>query len=435
MRLRAFVRDERGVALVLALLVLLTLSGLVLAFLSASALEPQISRNLQEGVRARYVAESGLEVAFNALVGANDWSVLLAGASCSVGTALYAGATLPGLGAESGVFTVTVRNDCHAADAAYTGTTIDPGGAVSDTNGQVIVTSVGTVGTATRTISIVARRVALPPFNGALSFPGQEADISFSGASFDIWGTDTNLDGTAGTGQPVYGIAVSSIYPAANPGANESTVESAVAANQKSRIRGKDETAPGTTTTGDNAINADSSLTSTLLQEFIDAARSNADLVLESTPTAPLSFSNIGASCATDLASQTCWGTRDHPKIVYVRGTPPDPSSAFSALSVSGNTTGVGVLIVEDGDFRVSGNFRWEGPIIVTGAYVGVGFLGGGFQEVYGAVVVNETATDEAAGYREGVITGNAKIKYSGQGIDLARSSRRFVSMNGWREQ
>jgi len=33
------------------------------------------------------------------------------------------------------------------------------------------------------------------------------------------------------------------------------------------------------------------------------------------------------------------------------------------------------------------------------------------------------------------VITGNAKIKYSGQGIDLARSSRRFVSMNGWREQ
>jgi len=147
MRLRAFVRDERGVALVLALLVLLTLIGLVLAFLSASALEPQISRNLQEGVRARYVAESGLEVAFNALVGANDWSVLLAGASCSVGTALYAGATLPGLGAESGVFTVTVRNDCHAADAAYTGTTIDPGGAVSDTNGQVIVTSVGTVGT------------------------------------------------------------------------------------------------------------------------------------------------------------------------------------------------------------------------------------------------------------------------------------------------
>ena len=102
---------------------------------------------------------------------------------------------------------------------------------------------------------------------------------------------------------------------------------------------------------------------------------------------------------------------------------------------MSGNTTGVGVLIVEDGDFRVSGNFRWEGPIIVTGAYVGVGFLGGGFQEVYGSVVVNETATDEAAGYREGVITGNAKIKYSAQGIDLARSSRRLVSMSGWREQ
>jgi len=48
--------DERGAALVLALMVLLTLTGLALAILSVSAFEPQISRNHGDTVRARYVA-------------------------------------------------------------------------------------------------------------------------------------------------------------------------------------------------------------------------------------------------------------------------------------------------------------------------------------------------------------------------------------------
>lgn len=435
-RLLPLVTNERGVALTLALLIILTLSGLVVAFLSASAFEPQISRNLADVTRARHVAEAGIELGYNTLVGSTDWSTLLAGATCTQGAPLLSGAPLPGLATAAGTVTVTVRNDCRTSpsDAVQTGEAIDPGGATSDTNSVVILTSAGTFEGVTRSVSVVVRRRILPPLNGALAFPGREADVSFSGNSFDIWGTDTNLDGTAGSAPPVYGIAVSAEYPEGSPGANEATVEAALAANQQNRVRGRDEANPAGTANGVNAINADPEMTSASVQDFIAAAKANANIVLESTQSNPLDFQNIGSSCASDWYSQTCWGTTNNPKIVYIKGSPPDPTSAFRALELSGNTTGSGILIVEDGDLVISGNFRWEGVIIVTGQYVGVGFLGGGWQEVLGAVVTNETAPDEAPGYREGVVTGNAKIRYSKQGVDLARFARNLVSMTSWRE-
>src|SRR5262249_56111077 len=44
-KIRMLVDNERGVALMLALVILLTLTGLVLAFLSVSDFEPRISRD------------------------------------------------------------------------------------------------------------------------------------------------------------------------------------------------------------------------------------------------------------------------------------------------------------------------------------------------------------------------------------------------------
>lgn len=47
--------SERGVTLVLALMTLLVLAGLVLAFLSVSALEPQASHDPAVTTRARHL--------------------------------------------------------------------------------------------------------------------------------------------------------------------------------------------------------------------------------------------------------------------------------------------------------------------------------------------------------------------------------------------
>src|SRR5439155_21324545 len=121
--LRTLVDNERGVALVMALMILLTLTGLVLAFLSVSAFEPQISKNHSDTTRARYVADAGIEYAYDTLAtNILTWDTYLVGATCTTGAVLgTANSTLPGLTAAEGPFTVRVRHDCNAGDNKVTG--------------------------------------------------------------------------------------------------------------------------------------------------------------------------------------------------------------------------------------------------------------------------------------------------------------------------
>jgi hypothetical protein len=207
--------------------------------------------------------------------------------------------------------------------------------------------------------------------------------------------------------------------------------ENALASSQQDNVKGKREDA-ALAGEGNNTVAPDPVLTPQYISNFINSAKQSADIVMDSLQANNgLSFSNIGSTCASDWNSQTCWGTADKPKIVWIRGQA-DPSSMFSALQVSGNTEGHGILIVEDGDFRVSGNFLWHGAIIVTGNWVGVGYLGGGNQTVYGAVISNETSTDP--GFKEGVVTGNAKIRYSCEALAQAMNSRKFVTATNWKD-
>ena len=143
--------DERGVALILALVVLMTLSALALAFLAVSALEPRISRNLYDTSRARWLAEAGIELGYGLLAAdaADDdpWSALLAtGTTDALWVHLLSldAAAPRGLTAAEGTCAVSIRKDPQAANG-------------------VIVRSAGTVNTATRTIEVALRRVVVGP--------------------------------------------------------------------------------------------------------------------------------------------------------------------------------------------------------------------------------------------------------------------------------
>lgn len=429
-------RTQRGMALPLAVIALVVLTSLVTAYLALGAFEPQVSGNLSDAARVRFVAEAGIEFGFNTLASNPDWTSLLQTNSGGLATA----SAMPGMTSASGTYTVTLRNDvcavsstCNAlGDTAMTGVALDSGAqngaGATDTNGVVIMTSVATLGTATKTITMVIAKINLPPINAALAFPGRQADTSFTGGAFDLKGTDTNLDDTAGSGAPVFGITVSNVF-GTPPGANEGTVEASLAANQDNNVIGKD--SGGGTAIGDATIVADGALNQTNLAAFVAAAKSAADISM--TTSTGISVNNIGNSCDASFASSNCWGSSGNPKIVYIKGTE-DPTGSYSALSMSGTTTGSGILIVEDGDLKVDGNFRWEGIIIVTGKYVGVSFLGGGNQSVYGAVISNETATDEEAGFFEGVVTGNSKLLYSTEALNIVRNSRKLFRTYSWRE-
>lgn len=434
-------RNERGVALPLALIILTAMTALTIALLSLAAFQPQISKNLADATQARFAADAGVEWAFNVLASTPDWNTLLAGAS-SGGVTMIAGGRIGTLPAARGTYTVVVRNDTLPTDQQLTGVAPDTN-PTSDGNGRLIVTSTGNVANAAKTIRVVATKLAFPPglFPGALNFPGNEAETNFSGTAFTVDGNGWLMDGSGldASCAPVFGVSVSPTL-GNPPGSNEQVVENSLNNQQKKGITGKKQN-PALAGTGNNTIAPDPVLTPQFVQNFIDQAKAMADITLQSTQGNPLSFNNIGSSCTgsatQDATNTSCWGSKDpstgvvNPKIVYIKGDP-DPTSAFHALTLGGTTTGYGILIVEDGDFIINGNFAWYGAIIVTGKWVGIGYMGGGNQTVYGSVISNETEHDP--GYFEGWIAGNAKIRYSCQALANAIPTRKTVALTNWKE-
>ncbi|MDP2701794.1 MAG: hypothetical protein Q8P98_06970, partial [Candidatus Rokubacteria bacterium] len=228
-------RDQRGVALPLALISLLILTMLVLTVLNLGAVEPQISKNLSDTARARHMAEGGIEWAFDCLTD-QDLDAFFAGpdgiqgniddqlatpvAGQNVAARMDAAfcpnspppGALPGLTAAFGTFAVTVRNDSIAAQGLYagdqilTGQPVDGGGKYADTNGIVILTATGTFGTATRQVTAVIQRNTLA-INSAVTLPGLQADTYINGVTAnqtidgrDWTRTDTNGVAPTGTG-------------------------------------------------------------------------------------------------------------------------------------------------------------------------------------------------------------------------------------------
>jgi len=430
--LRTIARDERGVAVVVGLIALLSLTALVLAFLAMSSYEPQIAANLATGTQARYLAEAGIEAAFDGLANTADWSTAIASATCSQGViapGTTQNGTLPGMTSAFGTFTVRVRNDCNGGDDAITGVTLDTGGATSDTNMKLILVSTGTVGSASKSITVVIQKVTLPTMNAALAFPGLNADVDFSGSAFTISGVDTNTNGTAGSGAPVYGISV-------GVAGNEATVDTSLANNQQNSVTGKSQSDPSATSTGDNTVAYDTALTSSAVTNFVNTLKKVADVTITAPSGSPYSISGVGSTCGSDINSSTCWGTDAHPKIVYVKGNSTGATSA-DALDISGNSSGSGILIVENGNMDITGTFNWNGPVIVTGTGVKIRYHGGGDQSIYGAVIVNELYNDGSTNV-EADIAGNAKIYYSTQAITNAMNGvggRKLMSLYSWQEQ
>ncbi len=415
------IRNAKGAALPLALLALVILSGLLVTFISMAGMEPQISRNLSDTTGARYTAEAGIEWAYDQLVVAasqvNGWNSLLATNAGQMATNM----PLPGLPATSGTFSVTVRNDTLATDPQITGQPVDPGGPTNDTNNVVILTSTGTYNGMPRQIQEVVTHVALN-LPSALNLPGVGTNTVFSGNSFTITGNDTNLNDSPGTCPSTWGIGVADT-------ATENRVQSSLSQQQKDNVTGKPQAAgPGL---GDNTIAPDASLTPAAIAKFVNAVKPYADMMLQASAANRLQYQNLGDTCASNLNDSNCWGTRSNPKIVYIKGTL-DPGQAFYALSLSGTSTGAGILIIEDGDLSITGNFRWEGLILITGQYVGLLYGGGGNQTIYGGVVVNETANVNSQ--VEFDAAGNAKLVYSCQALNNVRNMRRLFSGTSWME-
>ena len=494
--LRALMRDQRGVALPLALIALLILTMLVLTVLNLGAVEPTISRNLSDTARARHLAEAGIEWAFDCMAD-QDLSQFLAGpdgvqnnADDQLATSVAgqniaarmdntfcvnspAPGALPGLTVATGTFSVTVRNDSigagggYAGDQVLTGMAVDGGGKFVDTNGIVIVTATGTFGTATRQITAVVSRNTLV-INGAANLPGMQADTFMNGvvANQTIDGrdwvrSDNNAGSPSGTGPLRFGITT-------QPGTQtnlgityEANVESAFdTVTKQNTVQGRSQST-GALTSGLPTIAPDSALNPTTMQSFLSKLAANpATTVIQSSLACPLvltgavatantpTLSTAGSGCPGNppIGSTLNLGSSTDPKLVYFRGEL-DTSSTFTGLNLQGSIKGAGILVVEDGDLAINTSgaglsvqgrnvdFYWDGIVIVTGRYIGTGFRATSNTEIRGAFISSETIWNEANGFYEFLNQANSlAIRNSTQNINMALRAAYNQRIISWRE-
>jgi hypothetical protein len=474
----SLMRNERGVALPLAMILLMVLTMLTITFMSLGSVEPQISRNLSDGARARQLAESGLEWAMSTQIGSNDLNsgTLLGGTMTTNGACgsgytcrvLASAQTLPGLTAAQGTFGVTLRNDRDTipGDLALIGTNNTRDSTwTSDVNGIVILTATGSFNGATRSVTAVIQRGNLG-INAALSLPGVQTDTYSNNppcsGCYSIDGRDwrmTDSSSPSGTAALKYGISTYTGTQANTGNSYEDQAEAGFNTSAKrDYVQGKNNS--GTLTTGLSTIEEDSSLNPTVIQSFLSNLAANPmTQILDSTQACQYSSGssskpeglrmtstgtpnqvNITNNCtgASQINQTVNLGTATSPAMVYVKGEF-DPSSNFIGLAVSGSQpiTGYGILVVEDADmsFFQSGQFKWNGIVIVSGRNVGAGFRGGSNTEIRGALIGNETNASEVGGYFEFLNQGaTMKLRYGKEGIDLALNGLYNTRISLYRE-
>jgi hypothetical protein len=476
--LRKLMGDERGVALPLAMILLMVLTMLTLTFLTLGQVEPQISRNLSDGARARQLAESGLEWAMSTQIGNNDLNsatllggTMTTGGACGTGITcrvLASAQTLPGMTSGQGTFGVILRNDRNSisGDQALigSGNTVDSSWTV-DSNGIVILAATGSFNGASRTVTAVIQRGNLN-INAALSLPGVQTDTYSSAppcsGCYGIDGRDWKVSDTSsptGSAALKFGIATQAGTQSNTGLSYEANAEAGFDTSAKRNyVQGKNNS--GSLTTGLNTIEEDSSLNPTVVQTFLSNLAANPmTQILNSTQACQYSSGSSSKPeglrmVATSTANQVhvtnnCTGadqidqtlnlgTATSPSLVYVKGEY-DPSSNFIGAAVSGSQpiTGYGILVMEEADlsFFQSGQFTWNGIVIVTGRNVGVGFRSGSNTEIRGALIANETNGAEVGGYFEFLNqAATMQIRYGKEGIDLALRGLYNTRVTAYRE-
>jgi hypothetical protein len=88
-----------------------------------------------------------------------------------------------------------------------------------------------------------------------------------------------------------------------------------------------------------------------------------------------------------------------------------------------------------DLSFFQSGQFTWNGIVIVTGRNVGIGFRSSSNTEIRGALIANETNGAEVGGYFEFLNqAATMKIRYGKEAIDLALRGLYNTRISSYRE-
>ena len=231
---------------------------------------------------------------------------------------------------------------------------------VTPLTAKIVIRSTGLSGTSSQTVEAQVAKI-YDLADGAIGLRGAETGVTLTDNSFFVSGFDYD---------PISGAPV--------PGAKPRLAISTSGAAQQAQI----ETALATLETG-NIVGGENN-TAISQSDFIPSpvvARIGDELCRA--PHAATKAIPVGGTLA--LAGEN-WGSRSAPQLHCIEGL----SGTGDSVTVGGNFSGVGILVVRNAELIANGAFRWEGLIIVTGTDIGFRVVGNENKEVYGALMINE---------------------------------------------
>jgi hypothetical protein len=231
---------------------------------------------------------------------------------------------------------------------------------VTPLTAKIVIRSTGLSGTSSQTVQAQVSK-AYDLADAAIGLRGAETSVTLSDSSFFVSGLDYD---------PISGAPVAGAKPRLAISTSGATlraqIQAALTTLETGNIVG-----------GENnmAISQSDFLPSSVI------ARIGDDLCRA--PHAMTKAIPVGGTLS--LAGEN-WGSRSAPQLHCIEGL----SGSGDSVTVGGNFSGVGILVVRNAELIANGAFRWEGLITITGTDVGFRAVGNENKEIYGALMINE---------------------------------------------
>ncbi|MDO9230431.1 MAG: pilus assembly PilX N-terminal domain-containing protein [Syntrophales bacterium] len=391
-------RDEKGLSIVVGLLTIAALMLLGTTAVMVSTTNVKISANYKTANQAFFAAEAGIEEArarmgenFTPTTGAtgriDDSSPTSAAWSVSIG----------GPGPYTSIqsaLSYTVRI-VHKTDTAgnilYWGDSNGDGfNDRNTTTGENIylVTSYGAASGASKTIEVemAINRIPVP---GAL----------YVKASTTIQGTSTHIIGSDSCGG------------ASKPGITTTLATTTVSMSGNPIIKGS------TSPTGTPPSIVSNPGANIDVQAMIDSFKGGADYQYN---VASATHTGMNWGTPTPGATQDDPSSCSEKNIVYYNTS---NGTNLTDITLSGGSMGCGILLVE-GDLDASGDFAWNGVVIVSGS---VRITGGGNKNITGGIIAGGSADADLIG-------GNISVVYCSSAVNNQTANQPLRNLS-WMEK
>lgn len=357
---RTLIADQHGIVLYASLMLLALIMAVGVQAIVSTRSNFQMSSNLRAENVAFYLSEAGIEWSKNELAQ----------------TTIHPPAPLNALlTISSGTFSVATISTV----------------AVSPLLSRMVIRSSGSFASSSQIVQAeLIKRYLLA--DAAVGLRGNANRAIFVGDLFSISG----LDHDPATGKPIARVRPYAGITVSDPDAKQ-RLETALEPTQLAKISGTDRN--GAT------IAKTESLSGEAIVRFADdlCSAGNAQLTA------------VAPGTSISLADQT-WGTRSIPELRCVEGNP----GLGDSLTIAGNSSGAGILVVRDAELILGGAFRWEGLILVTGSNATFRVLEAGSKEIVGGVIVNEIGAFSESNPPSVDVHGAIKILFSRSALQNA---------------